>query len=93
MLGSILVLAAVDHQIEGAFKLLLLYGIGAAIPMLAFAYGGRYLSSRLLSIRAYGDRLQRLGGAIIVMTAIAILLGWDVRVQLWLAPLFPALPL
>ena len=93
VLGSILVLAAVDHQIEGAFKLLLLYGIGAALPMLVFAYGGRYLSSRLLSIRAYGDRLQRLGGAIVVVTAIAILLGWDVRVQLWLAPLFPALPL
>ena len=93
VLGSILVLAAVDHQIEGAFKLLLLYGIGAAIPMLVFAYGGRYLSSRLLSIRAYGDRLQRLGGAIVVVTAIAIFLGWDVRVQLWLAPLFPALSL
>ncbi|MGC1307378.1 MAG: hypothetical protein WA885_09125 [Phormidesmis sp.] len=26
-------------------------------------------------------------------TAIAILLGWDVQIQLWLAPVFPALPL
>ncbi|MCU0535066.1 MAG: hypothetical protein MUD14_14355 [Hydrococcus sp. Prado102] len=37
--------------------------------------------------------LQRVGGIVIVTTAIAILLGWDVRVQLWLAPFFPTLGL
>lgn len=93
VLGSILVLAAVDRQIEGALELLLLYGIGAAVPMLMFAYGGRYLSSRLLALRVHSNRLQRLGGAIVVCTAIAILLGWDIQVQLWLAPLFPAISL
>lgn len=93
VLGSILVLAAVNHQVEGAFKLLLLYGIGAAFPLLMFAYGGRFLSSRLLSLRAYGNRLERIGGAVVVISAIAILLGWDVQIQLWLAPFFPALPL
>ncbi|WP_121969318.1 cytochrome c biogenesis CcdA family protein [Leptolyngbya sp. BC1307] len=93
VLGSILVLAAVDHQVESAFLLLLLYGIGAAIPMLVFAYGGRYLSRRLLALRAHSRKLQRAGGAIVVSTAIAILLGWDVQIQLWLAPFFPALPL
>lgn len=93
VLGSILVLAAVDHQVQGAFKLLLLYGMGAAIPMLVFAYGGRYLSHQLLALRAHGDRLQRLGGAVVVGSAIAILLGWDVQVQLWLAPFYPSVPL
>lgn len=93
VLGSILVLAAVDHEIGGAFVLLLLYGIGAALPMLMFAYGGRYLSRRLLSLRPHGAVLQRVGGAIVVSTTIAILLGWDVQIQLWLAPLFPPLPL
>lgn len=93
VLGSILVLAAVEHQVQGAFKLLLLYGIGAAIPMLVFAYGGRYLSHRLLSLRAHSDRLQRLGGAVVAGSAIAILLGWDVQVQLWLAPFYPSIPL
>jgi len=89
ILGSILILAAVDHQILGAFRLLLVYGVGAALPLLAIAYGGRTLSRRLLKIRAYSAPLQRVGGLIVVMTAIAILLGWDVQIQLWLAPFFP----
>ncbi len=93
VLGSILVLAAVDGQVAGAFGLLVAYGLGAAIPMLAIAYGGRAISQRLLGLRRHSARLQRLGGGLIVGTAIAILLGWDIKVQLWLAPLFPRLPL
>lgn len=71
----------------------LLYGIGAALPMLMFAYGGRYLSHRLLSLRSHSAMLQQVGGVLVVSTAITILLGWDVQIQLWLAPLFPSLPL
>jgi cytochrome c-type biogenesis protein len=89
VLGSILVLAAVDHQVIGAFWLLLVYGVGAGLPLLAIAYGGRSLSHKLLKIRAHSERLQRIGGVMVVVTAIVILLGWDVRLQLWLAPLFP----
>jgi cytochrome c-type biogenesis protein len=89
VLGSILVLAAVKHQITSAFGLLLCYGIGAGIPLLAIAYAGRYVSKSLLGLRAHSQTIQRIGGVVIAMTAIAILLGWDVEIQLWLAPLFP----
>ena len=94
VLGSILVLAAVKHQIADAFVLLLVYGVGAALPMIALAYGGRRLSQRLLKkMRSHSMILQRVGGVMIAASAIAILLGWDVQVQLWLAPFFPPLPL
>ncbi len=93
VLGSILVLAAVEHQVSSAFNLLLWYGMGAALPMLLFAYSGQYLSQRLIKLRARSAQVKRAGGAIVVASAIAILLGWDVQIQLWLAPLFPALPL
>jgi cytochrome c biogenesis protein CcdA len=88
-----LVLAAVKHQVAGAFVLLVAYGVGAALPLLAIAYGGRYLSQKLLNLRSHSNILQRIGGVMVSATAIAILLGWDVQVQLWLAPIFPALPL
>ncbi len=93
VLGSILVLAAVKHQVASSFALLIAYGVGAALPLLAIAYGGRFLSRKLLSLRSHSATLQRVGGVMVVATAIAILLGWDVRVQLWLAPLFPTVPL
>jgi cytochrome c biogenesis protein CcdA len=93
VLGGILVLAAVNHDAVSAFRLLVAYGIGASLPLLAIAYGGRVFSDRLLKLRAHSARLQRVGGVMILGTAIAILLGWDVQIQLWLAPFFPSLPL
>ncbi|NJM73757.1 MAG: cytochrome c biogenesis protein CcdA [Scytonema sp. RU_4_4] len=93
VLGSILVLAAVKHQIADAFALLIVYGMGAALPLIALAYGGRRLAQKLLSLRSHSMVLQRVGGVMVVVGAIAILFGWDVQVQLWLAPLFPRLPL
>ncbi len=89
VLSSILVLAAVKHYTKTAFVLLLLYGLGVAIPILAIAYGGRYFSRNILKLRSYSQILQRVGGAIVAVTAIAILLGRDVQIQLAIAPFFP----
>ncbi|MHC5713540.1 MAG: hypothetical protein ACYTX0_15705 [Nostoc sp.] len=88
-MGGILVLAAVNYQVAGAFWLLVAYGIGAGLPLLAIAYGGRVLSKGILNLRSHSAMLQRIGGVAIAATAIAILLGWDVQIQLWLAPFFP----
>ncbi|MBD2436776.1 cytochrome c biogenesis CcdA family protein [Nostoc sp. FACHB-110] len=93
VLGSILILAAAKHQILGAFALLLAFGVGAALPMLAIAYAGRYVSKSLVGLRSRSEILQRIGGVLVAVAAIAILLGWDVQIQLWLAPVFPKLPL
>jgi cytochrome c-type biogenesis protein len=93
VLASILVLAAVQHQILGAFALLVAYGIGAGIPLLGLAYAGRYASRSLLHIRQHSQWIQRIGGMMIALTAIAILQGWDIQIQLWLAPFFPTIPL
>ncbi|WP_373540469.1 cytochrome c biogenesis CcdA family protein [Chamaesiphon sp.] len=90
VLASILLLAAVQNQPIQAFGMLVVYGLGAAVPMLLFAYGGRYLGQRLLQLRSHSGTIQKIGGMMIIMTAIAMLLGLDVQIQLWLAPLFPS---
>ena len=92
VLASILVLAAVNHRVISAFGLLVAYGVGAGLPLLAIAYGSRTFSRRLFNLRRHSALLQRIGGVMVVATAAAILLGWDVQIQLWLAPLFPSLP-
>jgi cytochrome c-type biogenesis protein len=91
VLGGILVLAAVENQVFSAFILLLFYGLGAGIPILLLAYSSRYFSKAFLRLRAHSQLLQRIGGLLISLTAIAIIVGWDVKIQLWLAPLFPPL--
>lgn len=91
VLGSILLLAVGNHQVTSAFGLLIAYGLGAAVPLLFIAYGGRAFSQRLLKLPSHILLLQRFGGIIIILTAIAIILGWDTEIQLWLAPLFPSL--
>jgi cytochrome c-type biogenesis protein len=93
VLGSILVLAAVKHQVAGAFWLLVFYGVGASLPMLAIAYAGRQVSRSLQQLRPHTQKIQKIGGVVVILTAIAILQGWDVKFQLWLAPLFPPLSL
>ncbi len=93
VLGSILILAAADHQIFTAFILLLVYGLGTGLPILLLAYASRYFSKSFLKLRSRSQLLQKIGGVMISLTAIAILLGWDVKIQLWLAPYFPTLPL
>ncbi|HLO49210.1 MAG TPA: cytochrome c biogenesis protein CcdA [Kamptonema sp.] len=93
VLASILVIAVVNPQPITTFSLLVLYGLGAGLPLLGIAYGGRYFSQHLLGLRPHSAALQRIGGIIIVLSAIAIVLGWDVKIQLWLAPFFPTLSL
>ena len=93
VLGSILAIAVVNPRPLTALVLLVFYGLGAGLPLLAMAYGGRYLSHYLLGLRPHSEGLQRIGGIMIVLSATAIILGWDVQIQLWLAPFFPTLPL
>jgi cytochrome c-type biogenesis protein len=92
-LGSILVLAAVKHDILAALILLTFYGLGAGIPLLILAYTSRYLSQSWRWLITYTAKLQKVGGILMTGTAIAILLGWDVEIQLWLTPFFPKLPI
>jgi cytochrome c-type biogenesis protein len=92
-LGSILVLAAVKHEVLGALALLTVYGLGAGIPLLAIAYSSRHITNSSRRLLPYTGAFQRIGGILMAGTAIAIVFGWDVELQLWLAPLFPKLPL
>lgn len=90
VLAGILTLAVANDNPLTAFGLLVTYALGAALPMLVIAYGGRYLSGKLLGLRAHAESLQRVGGVLVAASAVAILLGWDMQIQLLLAPFFLA---
>ncbi|RNF30868.1 cytochrome C biogenesis protein [Massilia aurea] len=85
VLASILVLVAQAQDIGRSAGLLLLYAIGAGIPMLVIAYGGQFVRTRIRAVARHADRLQQLFGALILATAAAIYFQYDVLLYAHLA--------
>ena len=88
VLASILVLVAQAQDLGRSAGLLLLYAIGAGIPMLVIAYGGQFVRTRIRAIARHADRLQQLFGALILATVAAIYFQYDVLLYAHLANFF-----
>lgn len=84
VLASILALVAQAQDLGWAAFLLVLYAIGAAVPMLAVAYAGQLATGRLRYFVLHGQYLQQLFGALLVLTALAIYFQYDVLFSSWL---------
>jgi cytochrome c-type biogenesis protein len=84
VLASILALVAQAHDIGWSAMLLALYALGAAVPMLAVAYGGQFATSRLRVLSSRSHRVQQLFGLLVALTAIAIYFHLDVQFTSWL---------
>ena len=75
VLGSILTLVATSKDTAWASLLLVVYAIGAALPMLAIAYGGQAVTTRVRSIARISPRLQQGFGVVVIAFAVAVLLS------------------
>jgi len=91
VLASILVLVTQAQNLGWSASLLVLYAIGAGIPMLVIAYGGQFMTTRVRAVAKYAERLQKLFGVLIILTAIAIYFQYDVVIYAWIAEIFPNL--
>jgi len=89
VLGSILTLVATEPDSVRAAILLACYSVGAALPMLAIAYGGQFASTRVRQIARYTHRLQQGFGVLVIGVALAIHFQVDGLITLWLTPLYP----
>ena len=90
VLGSILTLLATQSQTGWAAVLLTLYAVGAALPMMAIAYGGQFAATRVRAIAPYAQRLQQGFGALVVGFAAAMYFQVDVELTAWLTRFYPA---
>lgn len=81
VLGSILTLIATQSDLAAASVLLVAYAIGAALPMLAIAYGGQLAATKVRAIAPYTARIQQIFGVVIILVAIAIYFNYDTVVQ------------
>jgi cytochrome c biogenesis protein CcdA len=85
VLASILALVAKAQDLGWTASLLLMYAVGAGIPMLAIAYGGQFARGRVRQMARHAGRLQQVFGLLVVLTAGAIYFQYDVLAYAWLA--------
>jgi cytochrome c biogenesis protein CcdA len=89
VLGSILTIVATSKDSAWASLLLVVYAIGAAIPMLAIAYGGQAVTTRVRSIARISPRLQQGFGIVVIGFAVASYFQYDTLIVAWLTGFYP----
>lgn len=89
VLGSILTVIATSQDTAWASALLVTYAIGAAIPMLAVAYGGQAVTSRVRSLAQFAPRLQQGFGVVVIVFAGLTYLQYDTLIVAWLTHFYP----
>jgi cytochrome c biogenesis protein CcdA len=89
ILGSILTLVASRRDLAYAGSLLFAFALGAGLPMLAIAYGGRAVATRVRALAKYAPAIQRVFGLLIVLVAISLYAGWDRGFQALLVARYP----
>ena len=91
ILGSILALAAIEENISKSILLLSFYSLGLAIP---FIISGVLIDKFLFfskSFRKYTSTITKVGGAILLLTGIAILTGQLQVLGFFILEYFPSL--
>jgi cytochrome c biogenesis protein CcdA/thiol-disulfide isomerase/thioredoxin len=74
VLATVTVVAANNNVGVRAIALTLAYAIGAAIPMLAIAYGGREAAARL---RRHAETVRLVSGAVVALVALGLVFHVD----------------
>jgi cytochrome c biogenesis protein CcdA len=89
VLGSILTVVATSNDISWAGTLLVVYAVGAALPLLAIAYGGQVVTTRVRSIARISPRLQQGFGIVVTAFAVASYFQYDTLIVSWLTAFYP----
>lgn len=89
VLGTILTAVATSPERAHAALLLLTYATGAALPMLAVAYGGQAISTRLRGVVPYAARLRQTFGVVVIAFALSAFLQYDAVALAWLGQFIP----
>jgi cytochrome c biogenesis protein CcdA/thiol-disulfide isomerase/thioredoxin len=89
VLGTILTLVATQGTTAKATLLVIVYALGAGIPMLAIAYGSQWLTTKVRGFAKYSVRLQQAFGVLILLLAIAMFFQYDTVIENKITAFFP----
>lgn len=81
IMASVIGLTATVGITAQAVAITLAYSLGAALPMLAVAYGGRGLAARARKLGPRTNLVKQMFGALTVVACVALFLGADTALQ------------
>lgn len=87
VLAPIPVVIARSDDASWESALLVAYAVGAAIPILAVAYGSQAVTTRVRGVARISPRLQRGFGLLVTAFAIMSYFQYDMRIMVWMAEL------
>jgi cytochrome c biogenesis protein CcdA len=91
VLASILALVVQAHDPARAVRLVGLYALGAALPMLALIHGGQAIVGRVRGVARHAVALQRAFGVLVLASAAAIWFQVDTQLAAHVPSIFPTL--
>jgi cytochrome c biogenesis protein CcdA len=91
VLASILALVVQAHDPARAVRLVGLYALGAALPMLALIHGGQAIVQRVRGVARHAVALQRAFGVLVLASAAAIWFQVDTQIAAHIPSIFPTL--
>lgn len=89
VLGTILTLVATQGTTGKAVGLVIVYALGAGVPMLAIAYGSQWLTTKVRGLVKYSARMQQIFGVLILLLAVAMFFQYDTIIENKLTSFFP----
>lgn len=90
ILAAITTLVATQKVSFGVFLLTFAYSLGAALPLLIIAYGGQRVLS-IPSLSKHTEGIRQVFGILMILTALALALNWDVAFQQSVLNYFPSI--
>jgi cytochrome c biogenesis protein CcdA/thiol-disulfide isomerase/thioredoxin len=81
ILAAVTTLVATNRISAGAVAVTLAYAVGAGMPMLGIAYGGRRAVGRVRALSRHTGTLQRVFGVVMVAFALSFFAGIDRTLQ------------
>ena len=91
VLGAILAVAGSSATVEKGALLLAVYSAGLGVPFLLAALAVRPFLGALRHVRRFLPVLEKVMGALLVLTGIAFMSGWIASASYWLMETFPSL--
>ncbi len=90
ILAAVTTLAATRSVNSGAVLVVMAYAVGAGVPLLAVAYGGRAVYKKAGLITRNPHRVQQSFGVVILLTAGLMAMNADTLVTSWVTSFVPA---